>query len=925
MEYGNKFVIRGQGDDKVKKKLGMAVLATALTVSGGVHIPYAVAATPIQIVIDGVQLSTDQPAIMSGSRTMVPLRGVFEAMNTNVDWKQSTRTVTASKNGTTVVLPVGSKTAKINGKTTTLDIPAKVIKGRTMVPLRFVTEALGSKVDWNKGTQTVTIATGNATTTPTNPTPTPTPSGTVMPVSFVNASVVGQQGNGGDIQVIFPTSASKTGLSQYRILVAKSTDSSALTVSRALTIPASNYQMVPSSSTSAYTITLSPQARDIDGAFLQKGTTYRVYVLAVGNTGYMSALTPAQSAVTLGGTVSATATVSNVKLTDVSDFNDGRDLSVSFNKASDESLVSAYRVFIVRTNSASSFNLSQAAAVPSNNYTSVNKTGSNQTVRLQSTSRDTSGTTIQSGISYTAYVMAVNTAGDGIGLSAMSNSIALGNAAPVPTITKVADVSNFGDARDLQVSFDKVSDESRISGYRIFVVRSKDSSNFDLATASSLASARYMDLSKNGDSRVVTLSAGLKDSNGDAVANDVTYRVYIMSRGTGSYGDALSSASSSITLSSSSKTVGSTSGVTLADVSDYGDGRDLQVSFTKASDENLVSQYRVYITKSSSSLSLSQAQNMTSSRYTSVSKNGSNPTVTLNTSTRDTDGDVIKNGTTYRAFVLTVGTGDASDTYALSSASAAVTMAGSTAVAAVSGLTATNSGTIGDASDIKVGFTPGVDMGVSEYRIIAVRSDQAGTFNLAAANGVAAANYTRVAKTGAPVTQALTAATRDNNGNAIVRNVAYRVYVLTVADGLIRSANALSAASNDFTLTEKSVAAVTSLSADPASGNSAIRVSFAPPANTTGISAYAIMLVPSGNAGSFTLANANRVTSPNYQTVTGSVYSEWSFTTMNTDASGNAIRANVAYRAFVLSIANGSTATVNALSPASREAIIISQ
>ncbi len=906
----------------MKKKISTAVLAAALTVSGGVHIPYAVAATPIQIVINGAKLSTDQPAVMSGSRTLVPLRGVFEALDTTVDWKQSTRTVTASKNGTTVVLPLGSKTAKINGKTTTLDVPAKVIKGRTMVPLRFVTEAMGSQVDWNQATQTVTIATSTPTPTPT---PTPAPSGAVMPVAFVNASVIGQQGNGGDIQVIFPSSSSKTGLSQYRIFVAKTSDANPFTLSRALTIPAANYQMVPAGTTSAYTISLTPQSRDIDGAFIQKGTSYRVYVMAVGNTGYTSALTPAQSSITIGGTVSATATPSNVKLVDVADFNDGRDLSVSFNKASDESQVSGYRVFIVRTSSASSFNLSQATAVPAANYTTASKTGSNQTVRLQSTARDTSGTIIQSGISYTAYVMAINTANDGIGLSAMSNSITLGNAAPVATITKVADVSNFGDSRDLQVSFDKISDESRISGYRIFVVRSKDSSNFDLSTASSLASSRYMDVSKTGNSRIITLSAGLKDSNGDAIVNDVPYRVYIMSRGTGSYGDALSSASSTITLSSSSKTVGSASSVTLSDVSDYGDGRDVQVSFTKASDETLVSQYRIFITKSSSSLSLSQAQSMTSSRYTSVNKNGSNQTVTLTSGVRDTDGDLIKNGVTYRAFVMTVGTGDAADTYTLSSASGTAALSGSTAVLAVSGLTATNSGAHGDASDITVSFTPANDTGVSEYRIIAVRSDQAGAFNLAAANGVTAANYTRIAKTGAAVTQALTSATRDNNGNAIVRNVGYRVYVLTVADGLVRSVNALSTPSGEFTLTEKAVAAAASVSADLVSNNSAIRVSFTPPSNTTGISSYAIMLVPSGNANNFTLADANRVTAPNYQTVTGSTYNEWSFTTMNTDVSGNAIRVGVAYRAFVLSIANGSTATVNALSVASREATILPQ
>ncbi|MEW4371082.1 copper amine oxidase N-terminal domain-containing protein [Paenibacillus kandeliae] len=908
----------------MKKKLGTALLATALTVSGVVHIPYAVAATPIKIVIDGVQLNTDQPSVMSGSRTMVPLRGVFEALNANVGWKQSTRTVTATKNGTTITLPLGSKTAVINGKNTSLDVPAKVIKGRTMVPLRFVSEALGNKVGWNKATQTVTITTGSSNT-PTTPT-TPTVDSAVMPVAYVNASVVGQQGNGSDLQVVFPASTSKTGLNQYRILVSKASDTSSFTLSRALAVPAGNYQAIPAGSSSNYTITLTPQSKDVNGDLIQKNVSYRVYVVAVGNTGYISAITTGQSLVNLGATVSASATPNNVKLSDVSDYNDGRDLSVSFGKASTETDVSSYRLFIVRTANASTFNTSQASAISSDNYTLVSKTGSDQTVRLKTASRDTSGKTIQQGVAYSAFVMAVNNAGDVLGLSAVSNSVTLGNTAPTVSISKVSDVSNLGDARDIQLSFDKIADESKISGYRVFVVRSKDSDNFDLATASGLVSSRYMDVSKDGSDHVLTLSSSLKDNNGDAITNNVTYRVFVMSRGTGSYSDALSAASSSITLSSNSKTVGTASSVTLTDVSDYGDGRDAQVTFNKASDENLVSQYRVMLVKASNSSNFTQAkaQNVSSSNYTSVTKNGSNRTVTLAAGARDTDGDTIKNGVAYRAYVLTVGSGDAADTYALSSSSSTITLAGSTAVSAVSGVTATGSSP-SSAKDITVSFTPANDTGINEYRIIAVRTDQAGSFNLAAANNTSSANYTRVNKTAAKVTQALTDSTKDSNGNALVKNVSYRLYVLAVADGSTRTVNALSGASNDFTLTEKAVAAPTSVSADAINNGTAIRVSFSRPSDTTGINSYAIMLVPSANANSFSLADANRVTAPNYQTVTGSTYSEWSFSLSNTDYSGNALRQGVTYKAFVVSVANGSTATVNALSPASREVTMIQQ
>ncbi|WP_052723672.1 copper amine oxidase N-terminal domain-containing protein [Paenibacillus wulumuqiensis] len=903
----------------MKKQISSALLAAALVVSGGVHTPSADAAAPIKITVNGVPLVTDQAPVMSGSRTMVPLRGVFEALNAKVLWKQSTKTVTAVKGATTVVLPVGSTRATINDKLTAMDVPAKVIKGRVMVPLRFVTEAMGSKVGWNKATQTVSITTN----TPTKTTPvTPAPStGSVSPVSYVNASVIGQQGNGSDLQIAFPASASVSAVSQYRILVVKSTNMNSFSLASAQAVPAANYQVVPKGS-SNYTITLLPQSRDTDGALIQKNVGYRVYVLAVGNPGYTSALTMAQTVTNLGSTVSASATPGDVKASDVADNGDGRDLSVSFSKVSDESKVSSYRIFVVPSSSASSFNVSEAGKVNSDNYTSVSKDGSNHTVRLKSTARDTNGKLLTEGVSYTVFVTAVSSSGDTLGLSAASGSLTLGKGVDAPSITKVSDVGNNGDARDLQVSFDKIANESRISGYRVFVVRSTNSGDFDLEKASALNSNRYMDVSKTGSDREVTLSASLKDNNGDNIKNDVSYRVFVMSRGTGSYSNSLSSASSTITLSSSSKTVGSTNGVSASDVSDYGDGRDLQVSFNKAGDENLVSQYRILVVKAgdSSNFTLTKAQKVSSSNYTSVSKNGSNRTAVLSSGSRDVDGDLIKNGVGYRVFVLSVGSGDASDSYSLSSASSTITLGGSTAASVVNNVTTSNSGANSNPSDVTVSFTPANDTGISEYRMIVVRNDQSSGFNLSTANSVSSSNYTRIAKTASKVTQALPVGTKDYNGNAIDKNVSYRVFVLTVADGSVRSANALSGASNEFVIANKTVTAPTNVNAAADNNAGAIRVTFTRPSDSSAIGSYSIMLVPSANADSFTLADANRLSGSRYQTVTGSTYSEWAFSTANVDVNGASIRPGVAYKAFVLSVANGRDATVNALSAASREA-----
>lgn len=102
-----------------------------------------------------------QPRAMDG-RVMVPLRGVLEKMGATVDWMPATQTVVAAKGDMEINLPIGSRHATVNGKDVMLDVPATTIAGSTMVPLRFVSEALGADVRWASATQTVLIDTDAA-------------------------------------------------------------------------------------------------------------------------------------------------------------------------------------------------------------------------------------------------------------------------------------------------------------------------------------------------------------------------------------------------------------------------------------------------------------------------------------------------------------------------------------------------------------------------------------------------------------------------------------------------------------------------------------------------------------------------------------------------------------------------------------------
>ncbi|MUG46421.1 hypothetical protein GNP95_15640 [Paenibacillus woosongensis] len=99
----------------------------------------------------------DQPPILQNGRTLVPLRGIFETLGATVHWNQTEETVTAFKGDRTIQLTIGSKQAKINEQLHNLDVAAKTVNNRTMVPLRFIGEALGEDVLWEQATRTVYI------------------------------------------------------------------------------------------------------------------------------------------------------------------------------------------------------------------------------------------------------------------------------------------------------------------------------------------------------------------------------------------------------------------------------------------------------------------------------------------------------------------------------------------------------------------------------------------------------------------------------------------------------------------------------------------------------------------------------------------------------------------------------------------------
>lgn len=112
-----------------------------------------------KVFVNGEKLNVDVYPKIESDRTLVPLRGVFEALGANVSWDDSIKTVTATKGDITINLQIGSNILYKNGEPIEIDVPAKIENSRTLVPLRAVSEALECMVSWDGVDRVVNIAT----------------------------------------------------------------------------------------------------------------------------------------------------------------------------------------------------------------------------------------------------------------------------------------------------------------------------------------------------------------------------------------------------------------------------------------------------------------------------------------------------------------------------------------------------------------------------------------------------------------------------------------------------------------------------------------------------------------------------------------------------------------------------------------------
>lgn len=117
---------------------------------------YNIVTGEVNVYVNDTKIIFDTQPVYINNRTMVPIRGVFEAMGATVEWDNDKKIVTIEK-GIKIQVQLDNPKALVDGKTIIMDVPPAGINGRILVPIRFISEALNAEVEWVNSTKTVFI------------------------------------------------------------------------------------------------------------------------------------------------------------------------------------------------------------------------------------------------------------------------------------------------------------------------------------------------------------------------------------------------------------------------------------------------------------------------------------------------------------------------------------------------------------------------------------------------------------------------------------------------------------------------------------------------------------------------------------------------------------------------------------------------
>ena len=99
----------------------------------------------------------DVPPIIKEGRTLIPVRPISEAFGAQVAWDEEAKMVIITKENINIALRIDDKMAEVNDQEVVLDVPAEIMNSRTVVPLRFIGESFGLNIEWDEGERIIEI------------------------------------------------------------------------------------------------------------------------------------------------------------------------------------------------------------------------------------------------------------------------------------------------------------------------------------------------------------------------------------------------------------------------------------------------------------------------------------------------------------------------------------------------------------------------------------------------------------------------------------------------------------------------------------------------------------------------------------------------------------------------------------------------
>ncbi len=134
-----------------------SLLLCGIIVAGSINVS---AAQKINVNLNGEYIDFDNAnPVVKDNRTLIPLRGLFEKMGYTIGWEPKTKAAEISKDGNKIVIRSNKDYITINNIQKKVDVPAQIIDGWMMIPLRAVADATGANVTWDANTKTVGIQT----------------------------------------------------------------------------------------------------------------------------------------------------------------------------------------------------------------------------------------------------------------------------------------------------------------------------------------------------------------------------------------------------------------------------------------------------------------------------------------------------------------------------------------------------------------------------------------------------------------------------------------------------------------------------------------------------------------------------------------------------------------------------------------------